>query len=108
MSKKKKNGLTPMRNPNAIEVQVKNPENQLDRERAVAESYLRPSVMAAATIKRQYPDVDDLNINDLIGELSTQVAYIKDGDLGRAEACKGTARSGGNVEGVMSPTWSHL
>lgn len=86
MSKKNKLNKPQKRDPKAIEVSLENPDNQLEKEATLAQTYLRPTVMAAATIKGHYSNNDDLNINALINELSAQVALVKEGNMGRAEA----------------------
>lgn len=82
MSKKKPE----KRNPMAVEVRSSESDNQLSKEKVLAQTYLRPTVMAAATIKGAYLKEDDVNINALINELSDQVALVKEGNMGRMEA----------------------
>ncbi len=72
------------RSPKAVEIVV--PEDKREQEAALAKTYLRPTVLAAATIKGQYVNEDNININALIDELSSQVALVKEGNMGRAEA----------------------
>lgn len=81
MSKKKK---PTKRNAKAVEVSM--PENEKEQEKFLAQTYLRPTVLAAATIKGQYPNEDQININALIEELGKQVSNVHEGNLGRAEA----------------------
>ncbi len=94
MSKKKKTNLKKPetskdekqkgRSPKAVEVVT--PEDERAKEAALAKTYLRPTVLAAATIKGQYANQDEININALIDELGTQVTSVKEGNMGRAEA----------------------
>lgn len=86
MSEKRKARKLPKRDPKAIEVQSKKPDCQLEKEKLLAQTYLRPTVMAAATIKGHYSNNDEVNINALINELSAQVALVKEGNMGRPEA----------------------
>lgn len=56
-----------------------------------AESYLRPNVQAAATIReyntgRSDDDTTGPDINALVAELTKQCGAVKDGDLARGEA----------------------
>ena len=83
MSKKKE---PKKRDPKAIEVQSSKPDTELEREALLAQTYLRPTVQAAVTIKGYNKNDDNLNINALISELGKQVSNIKEGNLGRAEA----------------------
>lgn len=82
----KKNDKQKKRDPKAVEMFVKEGESEQSIEATLAKTYLRPTVMAAATIKGQYSKNDDVNINALINELSVQVSKVNNGDLGRAEA----------------------
>lgn len=93
MSKKKKlnpkkpetpvTGKQNGQNPKSVELVA--PENEREQEAAVAKTYMRPTVLAAATIKGQYAGDDKVNINALIDELGTQSALVQKGDMGRAE-----------------------
>lgn len=78
----KKNDNPPAKNPNAINVNCTEKEKQ---EEVLAKVYLSPEILAASTIKAQYPKNDQININALITELSSQSEKIKNNDLGRAE-----------------------
>ena len=86
MSKKKKTDKPQKRDPKVVEIQSQRPDNELEREAVMAQTILRPTVHAASVIKKQYASDDHINVNALIGELSVQVAKIKEGDLGRAES----------------------
>lgn len=83
MSKKKSDKIR-KRNPKSVE--ITSPEGERAKEAALARTYLRPTVLAAATIKGQYASEDQVNINALIEELGTQVSLVHGGNLGRAEA----------------------
>ncbi len=85
MNKKKEDSKPKKRDPNAIEVKSSKPECEFEKEAIVAQTYLRPTVMAATMIKGRYSNDDDVNINALISELNTQVALVQEGKMGRAE-----------------------
>ncbi|MBK9585471.1 MAG: hypothetical protein WBC26_07725 [Alphaproteobacteria bacterium] len=59
---------------------------EAEQAQVLAQAYLRPTVLAAATIKGQHKNHDILDVNALISELSNQVSKVREGDLGRAEA----------------------
>ncbi len=84
MSEKKKTGKPKKRDPNTIEISKL--EGEMEKDTVVAQTFLRPTVLAAATIKAQYAERDEFNINALIHELNAQVALVHGGNLGRAEA----------------------
>jgi hypothetical protein len=73
------------RSPKDIEIIV--PEgSQREDDAALAKTYLRPTILAAATIKGQYKENDSVNINALVDELSQQVDKVKGGNMSRMEA----------------------
>jgi hypothetical protein len=51
-----------------------------------AQAVLRPSVLAALTIKDRFPDDDNLTVAALTAALAAQNAKIRDGDMARPEA----------------------
>jgi hypothetical protein len=57
-----------------------------EREQALAQTLLRPSVQAALSIKSLAPDSDQLDLVSLINELSELVQLSNDGDSSRVEA----------------------
>lgn len=67
------------------EVTIEYDENKSESEQ-IAQTYLRPTVMSAATIKGQYINEDKVNMNALIKELGNQVDNVSNGDLSRPEA----------------------
>lgn len=78
----KKDDNPPAKNLNVINVNCRENEKQ---EEVLAKAYLSPEILAAFTIKTQYPKNDQINVNALISELSSQSEKIKNNDLGRAE-----------------------
>lgn len=78
----KKDDNSPAKNANAINVKCTDKEKQED---VFAKVFLSPEILAASTIKAQYPKHEQININALITELSSQSEKIKNNDLGRAE-----------------------
>jgi hypothetical protein len=71
------------KNPNLIEIHCKEEDST---EKIVAQTYLKPSVLAAKSIKDYYKDADQMNINALIEELLVQTKDVNNGDLHRPEA----------------------
>ena len=65
---------------NAVEVRLKKDE---DRNEALANALLRPSVQAAVTIQQWESQSD---VSSLMSELFVQVGIVKSGDMGRPEA----------------------
>ncbi len=84
MAKVAKSSKNKGRNPKTIELVA--PEDTRGQEASLAKAYLRPTVLAATTIKSQYADNDQINVNALVDELGSQVDLIKAGNMGRAEA----------------------
>ena len=60
--------------------------NESDRDKLLAQTVLRPSVQAAATLQKWSGIAGDLNLMALIEELSGQAKTVNDSDLTRAEA----------------------
>jgi hypothetical protein len=73
------------RDPRAIELRV-DPNDQAAKDAAMAQAVLRPSVLAALTIKDRFPDDDNLTVAALTAALAAQNAKIRDGDMARPEA----------------------
>jgi len=80
MTKKKK---PEKNNHKAVNVACRNEE---EKAALTAQTYLRPSVLSAVTIKEYYQNDDDLKIYALIDELSKQIDRVNKGDMGRPEA----------------------
>jgi hypothetical protein len=56
-----------------------------DEEKAFAQTYLRPTILAATAIKGQYTHIDKINVNALVDELGRQVSLVNEGNLIRVE-----------------------
>lgn len=71
-------------NPNAVPVAVRPGEDVATK---VAQTFLRPTVQAACTVRAfSLSDGDGPEVRDLIAELSDQAESVVGGDLKRAEA----------------------
>ncbi|MBC8239164.1 MAG: hypothetical protein H8E30_01685 [Alphaproteobacteria bacterium] len=71
------------RNPNQIDAVGKADE---DESVAIARTVLRPTVLAAVTLKEYGKGYGDLDLSGLITELTIQTKSASDGDLQRGEA----------------------
>tara|TARA_B100001989_G_scaffold243571_1_gene211409 strand:- start:3629 stop:4264 length:636 start_codon:yes stop_codon:yes gene_type:complete len=82
MTKKKKTSTRKKRDPNCLAI-VCEPH---DKDKATAQKYLCPEVLAGASIKSQYKNDDDIDVNHLVIELTAQSKLVHEGDLKRAES----------------------
>jgi hypothetical protein len=75
----------PKPNPDAVVVRLRPEQNEAT---AMAQTYLRPTVQAASTVRafNKGKDESGPDLTALVAELSTQAATASGGDLGRAEA----------------------
>jgi hypothetical protein len=82
---KRKDNDAEKRRPNVVLITEKPGD---DRAALLAQSYLQPTVQAAATVRafNAAKDGDRPELMALIAELGKQTAVVKDGDLGRGEA----------------------
>ncbi len=71
------------RDPNQITAAGKPNE---DKAVAIARTVLRPTVLAAVTLKEYGKSYGDLDLSGLIDALTAQTKEVIDGDLGRGEA----------------------
>jgi hypothetical protein len=69
--------------PNALKTEAMKGESPAD---AAARISLRPTVRAAATIKEYSKSYGDLDLTELVDELSSQVKAINDNDMGPTAA----------------------
>jgi hypothetical protein len=74
------------RDPNAVLIEAKEPENPEEKALLVARSVLRPTVQAAATLKEFNKGSDNIEVVGLMDALVEQVAQTNANDLKRAEA----------------------
>jgi len=85
MSKSKKNLSATPKNPDAVTIHIKPGD---DTRTSIAQTYLRPTVQAASTVRafNKAKDSSGPDLMALIDELGRQVQAANDGDLRRAEA----------------------
>ena len=60
--------------------------DEKEKDKLIAKTYLRPSVVAAGAIKGQYHQDNQVTINALVGELSEQIDKVHQGDMKRVES----------------------
>lgn len=80
--KSKRKATTVKRDPNTLMAEAKPNEEQAV---SLARTTLRPSIKGAVTIKEYSKKYGELDLMELVGELSDQAKAVNDGNLKRAE-----------------------